>query len=1025
MFLNDIDFQNKSMDNEDWIRQFLEENHIEDESVKDTAWIPSSRTERFGLNEASTYPDTYIGAHHPFFEDQDIPWALSEKSVLNDDRLQGPTNAHVYGPPNEHMNLPLQKPLKELQSEGQDSQGDSSHLSSNGLLHLPDRGGDSNFRWVSTDLSVSSESVPASLPCPQCEATFQGEYRKGNLLRHKRREHGHPGPLSFPCKEPRCGKIYKRPDALRKHERDRHRKPTELRDRSSEPRAGQSSRLPDADASAVSTSRSNTAEDSQTGQVESPTYYTPGYQELFFEQGTNNNHEKRLEALGLSVANFAASVDMLFKTKTTTPDREQNSSRQEGQIEDQYWSQQESIEHDVLAGIEDVEINQRSLVTDAITSTAQRLHQLPRLSPDDLIGYFDADDDSDSVISSYAASVGSIMTTASSATDYSRASSFSQQRIKSAISELIKIFDRDEVLRPLYTTAVHNPNIGLDRLQRNLRRFIKAYGKQLGKEADDALELLASRFVFSHARRVAQSVTARFGPVPACQVPRTVTLQEESSDDDAEERPVDEDAFSDLVTLREFLIGSTAFQALRNNLQAFVLPKALQQPILKVPDETLKEKTMPGSKAPAQQVSKKRSPKKLSWRIWCNDMRDAVVDSILEPETFFCSKAFALLAIDAVYLATDALFVATGQLEPSLASDASRLRWKCVTLSPPQTYHSTNDIQQCGDSLFSDVKEYRESGISELVAYMERSTGGKVLSAPYRTHSGNQQYIAPRPLRWLRNGFRKLSVALAGLTRASSGLPQHNNQSSVAGACTSNNTSATTSSLHLMACMHQNRTRKILQQDRLGNISTDRDLLCFLRRQYVRHRGRILNMFSFKSVQGIFFVKFNLPMGNTVIVRDHDPYCVADSTRSSCQCIPPESKVEPSPDAEYRCIPGPPATYPPVPSEHLLMLFTCPSYAHEDDDWILRQLPKRICGELQGKAGQPAEGWGIYYKEGWDRDMITLVVFVVFLVASLVFGILWSVFKFDVQGAFGVAAYMVGVCAILVPLIAMRAEKMR
>ncbi|KAJ4326375.1 hypothetical protein N0V94_000050 [Neodidymelliopsis sp. IMI 364377] len=301
------------------------------------------------------------------------------------------------------------------------------------------------------------------------------------------------------------------------------------------------------------------------------------------------------------------------------------------------------------------------------------------------------------------------MTTASSATDYSRASGFSQQQIKSATNELIRIFDSDENLTPLYNTAVCNPDIGLDRLQRNLRRLIKAYGKQLGEEADDALQLLASRFVSLQARRVAQSVTARFGPVPACQVPRTVTLQEESSDDDAEERPVDEDAFSDLVTLREFLIGSTAFQALRNNLQAFVLPKALQQPTPKVPDATLGEQIMPGDKALAQKVSKKRTPKKLSWRTWCNDMRDAVVDSILEPENFFCAKAFILLAIDAVYLATDAMFIATGQLEPSLAPDATRLRWEC----------------NCGDSFFSDVKEYRENGISELVAYMERSTGRK------------------------------------------------------------------------------------------------------------------------------------------------------------------------------------------------------------------------------------------------------------------------------------------------------------
>jgi hypothetical protein len=232
--------------------------------------------------------------------------------------------------------------------------------------------------------------------------------------------------------------------------------------------------------------------------------------------------------------------------------------------------------------------------------------------------------------------------------------------------------------------------------------------------------------------------------------------------------------------------------------------------------------------------------------------------------------------------------------------------------------------------------------------------------------------------------------------------------------------------LHLLACMHHNRFRKVLQQDRIEAIKTDRALLCFMRQQYARHRGRLLNFLSLKSVQDIFFVKFRLPLGGSVDVRHHDPCCVTVSTATqpACECIPPKGKVEPSPLAEYRCIPGPPATYPPVPPEYLKSLFTCPSNVHEQDTWILDQLPKRICGELQGKAGQPADGWGIYYQEGWDFDVIILFVFVIFFVASLLFGVLWSTFKFDVQGAFGVSAYIMTASGILVTLLASRIEKM-
>lgn len=122
-----------------------------------------------------------------------------------------------------------------------------------------------------------------------------------------------------------------------------------------------------------------------------------------------------------------------------------------------------------------------------------------------------------------------------------------------------------------------------------------------------------------------------------------------------------------------------------------------------------------------------------------------------------------------------------------------------------------------------------------------------------------------------------------------------------------------------------------------------------------------------------------------------------------------QPKVEPSPGAEYRCIPGPPATYPPIPPEYLSSLITCPTDVHEKDTWILDQLPKRTCGK-------PAFGWGIYYEEDWDRATISLVILVVFIIASLIFGILWSRFKYDIQGAFGVSAYMIASCAVLIPV---------
>jgi hypothetical protein len=47
----------------------------------------------------------------------------------------------------------------------------------------------------------------------------------------------------------------------------------------------------------------------------------------------------------------------------------------------------------------------------------------------------------------------------------------------------------------------------------------------------------------------------------------------------------------------------------------------------------------------------------------------------------------------------------------------------------------------------------------------------------------------------------------------------------------------------------------------------------------------------------------------------------------------------------------------------------------------------------------------VYFKEGWDRNLISVIVFSVSALASVLFGVLWAVYKVDTQGAFGVFAY--------------------
>jgi len=79
-------------------------------------------------------------------------------------------------------------------------------------------------------------------------------------------------------------------------------------------------------------------------------------------------------------------------------------------------------------------------------------------------------------------------------------------------------------------------------------------------------------------------------------------------------------------------------------------------------------------------------------------------------------------------------------------------------------------------------------------------------------------------------------------------------------------------------------------------------------------------------------------------------------------------------------------------------------------------------GELTGGFDPPNDGWGFYFEEGWDVESIIIVTMII-MFASLVFGICWSVLRSDIQGAFGVSAYMGTLCSLVIAFLVMRAGK--
>lgn len=333
-------------------------------------------------------------------------------------------------------------------------------------------------------------------------------------------------------------------------------------------------------------------------------------------------------------------------------------------------------------------------------------------------------------------------------------------------------------------------------------------------------------------------------------------------------------------------------------------------------------------------------------------------------------------------------------------------------------------FQGCGDRLFSDVQELQEGGVLELASRMQESTGAKVICTAYSKHSANQQYTGSHHLRWFRNGTsgshptQQQTIPLSSATTASLASAVSSSVNTA-----NQNTPPNDTLLYLMACVHDKGSDKVLLQDRIQGVSTDRALVQFLREQYKRHRSWLRSAISLKRVQGIFFVRFHLPLGDSVIILPHETACVpavntpgTQGGSQSCECLPPRNRVEPDDTAEYKCRPVPPKVFPPIPPEYLLAFFTCRKEPHELSTWMVEQFPKRKRGTLFGSSDQPAEGWGIYYKEGWNPKMIARFILGL-LLASLVFGIVWTQVKSDIQGAFGVASWIVGVGGALLAVI--------
>jgi hypothetical protein len=81
---------------------------------------------------------------------------------------------------------------------------------------------------------------------------------------------------------------------------------------------------------------------------------------------------------------------------------------------------------------------------------------------------------------------------------------------------------------------------------------------------------------------------------------------------------------------------------------------------------------------------------------------------------------------------------------------------------------------------------------------------------------------------------------------------------------------------------------------------------------------------------------------------------------------------------------------------------------------VLAQLPKRVGlhGLLEASPQEEVIGWGLHFEEGWHWPTICFI-FAVLVSFSLLFGVIWSVKRNDIQGGFAVSGFVLAFCGLI------------
>lgn len=194
----------------------------------------------------------------------------------------------------------------------------------------------------------------------------------------------------------------------------------------------------------------------------------------------------------------------------------------------------------------------------------------------------------------------------------------------------------------------------------------------------------------------------------------------------------------------------------------------------------------------------------------------------------------------------------------------------------------------------------------------------------------------------------------------------------------------------LLTCTNEGRfTPKVVHVDvNRQKIKDDRALALAIRKHYERVNKGWFRWARLRGLSTIQFAQFEVHRNRFADIR-------------AAPSMPPiaSSSNEKSP-SQHPYTFEPHDLMPPVGSTYLMHLFKHPE-DYEGESLTYERAPKR---RERLDAGM---GWGINLVEGFQAQRVWTVIMLGFGVGSAVFAILWTIKQGDVQGAFGVASWIV------------------